>query len=96
MHVEISRDAVVVRFGPRFDMDEAQRLDAAIEACGPVNVLDLDFSRVLDFEDAAVIPLARALGSLPEVSLRMRGLTLHQRRMLRYFGIDEAALASVH
>jgi hypothetical protein len=96
MHVEISRGAVVIRLGPRFAMDEAERLGDTLGACGPVKVLDLDFSQVLEFEDAAVIPLARVLGTVHDASLRMRGLTLHQRRMLRYFGIDEAAQATVH
>jgi hypothetical protein len=96
MHVEISRDALRVRFGRRFALEDAQRLGETIESCGRMSRLDLDFSDVLDFEDAAVVPLAMTLGSLPDVNLRMQGLTMHQRRMLRYFGIDETVLASVH
>lgn len=78
-----------MRFGRRFAVAEAERLAETIAALGPVVRLTLDFSDVREFEDAAVVPLARILRALVPGSVSLRGLTLHQRRMLKYFGVEQ-------
>ena len=93
MHVEASRGALLVRFGSRFAVSEAERLQEAIGAFAPFAQLTLDFGEVRQFEDAAFVPLAKALGGLGNVELRMRGLTMHQERMLRYFGVGFGGMA---
>jgi hypothetical protein len=90
MQVEASQGALLLRFGSRFAAGEAQRLEEAIVAFTPLTQLTLDFSEVRQFEDAAFVPLARALGSVGQIEIRLRGLTLHQARMLRYFGVGPA------
>src|SRR5512146_780187 len=90
MHVEASRGALLMRFGRRFAGREAEHLQEAIRAFAPIAELTLDFSEVRDFEDAAVVPLARALGTLSHVKVRIHGLTMHQWRMLGYFGVRHA------
>ncbi len=94
MQVEATRGTLQMRFGRRFAAAEAERLEETIVALGPVNRLTLDFSDVREFEDAAFVPLARTLRSLDATArVSMRGLTLHQRRMLKYFGVDREAVA---
>ena len=86
MHVEASPGVLLMRFGVRFTVTEAERLQEAVVAFAPFRRLTLDFSNVRHFEDAAVVPLARTLSVLGTVEVRMRGLTLHQERMLEYIG----------
>ncbi len=90
MHVEASRGALLMRFGRRFASREAEHLADAIRAFTPISQLTLDFSEVREFEDAAIVPLARTLGTLSQVKVRVHGLTTHQWRMLGYFGIRHA------
>ena len=94
MHVEVSRGALLLRFGKHFGGHEAERLQEAIHAFMPVHELTLDFSAVHEFEDATVVPLARMLAALGHVRVRMHGLTMHQWRMLGYFGVRHAPLSS--
>jgi hypothetical protein len=84
MHVEASPGALLMRFGVRFAVTEAERLQEAVVAFAPFGLLTLDFRNVRHFEDAAVVPLAKTLRVLLSVDVRMRGLTLHQERMLKY------------
>ena len=87
MHVEATRGALLLRFGRRFAVREADHLQEAIHAFTPFSQLTLDFSEVREFEDAAVVPLAKTLGDLVHVAVQIHGLTMHQWRMLAYFGV---------
>ncbi len=93
MDVEAARGVCRVQLGRRFAVEEANRLDEMVGAHGRLTELILDFSDVRQFEDAAVVPLARTLRALSSTRVRLRGLTLHQQRMLRYFGVDLDAVA---
>ncbi len=88
MLVRASAGTLFIRFKSRFGASEAERLREAILAFAPLSELVIDFTDVREFEDVAIVPLARTLGGLKHVPVRLRGLTLHQARMLRYFGIE--------
>jgi hypothetical protein len=96
MHVEASPGALLVKFGVRFAAAEVESLQGSIAAFAPFTRLTLDFSDVRHFEDAAFGPLASTLGVLGSVEFRMRGLTLHQQRMLKYVGLDDGNAGVAH
>ena len=74
-----------VHHGKRFGPDEARELERVLAASGATDVT-LDASQVA-LDDAAIGHLAAALRGAG-VRVRVNGLTLHQRRMLRYLGVD--------
>jgi hypothetical protein len=71
--------------GKRFGADEARELERVLAASGAAEVT-LDVSHVV-LDDAAIGHLARAIRGVG-TRVRVRGLSLHQRRMLRYLGVD--------
>lgn len=93
MQIEATRGALLMRFGRRFAAAEAQRLAETIVAFGPVTQVTIDFSEVREFEDAAVVPLAQTIRGLGAVRVLLRGLTLHQARVLRYLGVEPGSQA---
>ncbi len=93
MHVQASAGALRVRFGSRFGASEVEKLREAIKSFAPVSDLVVDFGDVRVFEDVAIAPLTRLLRGLGRARVRLRGMTLHQSRMLRYFGVDAVGLA---
>jgi anti-anti-sigma regulatory factor len=81
-----TRGEVVIRLDGRFDAKAATRLTgwlAEVPAGGP---LVLDFTAVRECQDFGLAQVASALQSRDR--LVVRGLTRHQERMLRYFGVD--------
>jgi hypothetical protein len=84
MQIQTTRGKLWVRVGTRFGTTEAERLYEGVLALGPFTHLTVDFTAVREFHDAALPLLARTLGALPRVEVALRGLTLHQRRMLSY------------
>lgn len=76
---------VVLRFEGGFGVVEARKAHQALEAVGPRRSVVLDFSRVRTFEDHAIAAVAPDLTSGSRV--RVRGLGMHQRRLLEYFGV---------
>jgi hypothetical protein len=82
-----------VQQGKRFGADEARELERVLAASG-VAELTLDVSDVA-LDDAAIGHLARALRHFA-ARVRVSGLTLHQRRMLRYLGVDGHAPREPH
>ena len=94
MFVEAAHGELLVKFGKRFGSAEAQRLVRVVDEFQPLARVTLDFTEVCEFEDVAIVPLATALAMLSTVPVRVRGLTLHQSRMLRYFGIEVRVRAS--
>jgi hypothetical protein len=79
---------LLYRFERRFGPSEAKALGETMASAGPGSHFTLDFSDVREFEDVAVGALAQAItGCTPDV-VALRGLSLHQRRMLKYFGVD--------
>ena len=78
---------VLVVFDGRFGIDETESIGRLLQEAPATACVSFDFSSVRVFEDAAIPKLAlvaRRLG--PRLSVR--GLTAHQRRLLRYFGCD--------
>lgn len=70
-----------------FDIAAALRTrDALVRVPGGGRVC-VDLSRAGESHDAAFAVLADGIARLEGVSVRFRGLTERQRRMLRYFGI---------
>ncbi len=76
-----------IRLGSRFDVAEAARLAEAVVAFAPLSRLSVDFTHVRDFSETAIVPLARTLGGLAHATVLLRGMTNHQYRLLRYFGV---------
>lgn len=84
MHVVASGGVMRVELRNRFGPEEAERLHEAVQALAPVSALVLDFAHVTDFQNAALHSLAQVLGELPEARLEVRGVTMHQARLLEY------------
>lgn len=82
---------VLFRLEGTFDAGEAWQLHEAIGGLGPEARVILDFRDVRAFHDFAVALLARDLLAM-RGRMRAAGLLQHQRRVLRYFGVDESAL----
>jgi hypothetical protein len=71
-----------------FDAAEARALTPAIHE-SPGGALTLDFSRCVDVRDRGLALLAEQLAADGR-PVAWRGLRAHQRRMLRYLGLEEA------
>jgi hypothetical protein len=82
-----------LRFGSRFDVSEAEHLRDEVRALHPFAGLALDFSGVREFQDCAIAILASTLRGLPREEVEVRGLTAHQWRLLKYFGIEPPTAA---
>ncbi len=93
MQVQFTPGLLVMEMGTRFGTHEAERLQESVEAFAPVPKLVLDFTRVREFHDAALLALADALAARKAASTEvvLRGLTRHQARVLEYFGVVPAA-----
>ncbi len=77
-----------------FDVPAAKRLGAVLERARSGESVRVDLARVSAFEDFGVALLAQALGETSAARVTLRGLRVHQLRMLRYFGVDAARLRS--
>jgi anti-anti-sigma regulatory factor len=86
MHAHLKQGALVLQLGKEFSAPEAERLHETVLSFSPLSQLTLDFTRVREFHDAAFGMLAKTLGAQCAVKVVLRGLTLHQFRMLRYLG----------
>ena len=77
----------VIRVEGTFDLPAARLVENSLKrnGSGPVRV---DFRGVRAFHDFAVAVLAQALKRAPEPRVKVEGLTVHQIRLLRYFGVD--------
>jgi hypothetical protein len=82
---------LLYRFERRFGPAEARALVKTLAAADPGSHVTLDFSDVREFEDVAVGALAEALTGCTRDLVDLRGLSLHQRRMLRYLGTSRPA-----
>lgn len=88
MHIETVRDTARVRVGATFGAPDVARVQEAVAALGPFSRLTIDFAAVRQCDDAALARLARALPSISEGEVTLRGLTLRQWRLLARLGID--------
>jgi hypothetical protein len=95
MLIEAKNDAMTVKLGRRFDLAEARRLADAATAFGPCSEFRVDFSDVRESDDAALSSLAEVLLSVPEGRFELRGITMHQARVLKYLGADRTRARAV-
>ena len=77
---------VVIRIGGAFDRTAASRLEGWLGELSVTEPVVVDFSAVRDCEDYGLASVAPGLASHGQ--LVVRGLTRHQERMLRYFGVN--------
>ncbi len=75
-----------------FDVPAAKRLALVLERARTGEALRIDFARVSAFQDFGLAVLAQALGETRAARVAVRGLRMHQLRILRYFGVDPARL----
>ncbi len=79
---------VVLRVRGSFDAAAAHQLHDALGKAAPDSRVLIDFSQARDSQDLAVAMLAQDLANAPGRA-SLLGLCQHQRRLLRYFGIDD-------
>jgi hypothetical protein len=86
MHIDAVTDRLSVHVGRTFGARDVERLQEAFVALGPFSKLDIDFAGVRQCDDAALARLATALTALDRGVVRLRGLSVHQWRLLTYAG----------
>jgi hypothetical protein len=82
-----NRGEVVIRVDGTFDGRAATRLAGWLVEVPPGEPLVVDFSGVRECQDLALATVARGL-SARGGRLAVGGLTRHQERVLRYFGVE--------
>jgi STAS domain-containing protein len=87
MHIDAVLDTMFVRVGATFAATDVTRVQEAIAALGPSRVT-IDFAAVRRCDDAALARLGNALMSFARGEVTLRGLTVHQWRLLTYLGVD--------
>ena len=80
------RGEVVIRIVGTFDAQAASRLSTWLGEVPLDGRLVVDFTEVRDFNDFGLAAVAGELAA--HEALVVRGLTRHQERVLRYFGVD--------
>ncbi len=87
--MDVTRDAggeVLIKVDGTFDAAAAARLLGWLVEVPAGSALVIDFTQVRVCEDFGLASVARDLAGRERLVLR--GLTRHQERMLRYFGVD--------
>ncbi|HEY7725278.1 MAG TPA: hypothetical protein VH880_08085 [Anaeromyxobacteraceae bacterium] len=79
---------VLLRFEGTFEAQDAWRVREALRGGGARVVLD--FGQVRIFQDFAIALIAPDIAAAGDTPVRVRGLGLHQRRILEYFGVTPA------
>lgn len=82
----------LLRLTGDFEATDAWKVHESIERAGRTSHVVLDFSQVHRFEDFAIALIAPDLVATSAPRIRIRGLGLHQRRILEYFGVKSSAL----
>ncbi len=79
--------ALVIRLAGTFDAKAATRLAGWLGEVPSGDDLVVDFTQVRDCQDFSLASVARSLAARG-AHVQVRGLTRHQERMLRYFGVE--------
>lgn len=87
----IAAGKMVVQIDHRFGVSEALRIRETLERIGPVREVVIDFSPAIVVEDAALLVIADLMKGDEGARIRVRGLTHHRRRLLRYMGAPGVA-----
>lgn len=82
-----ARGELVIRLAGTFDGKTATRLSGWLGEIPVSDDLVLDFTQVRDLQDLGLAAVARSLGARG-TRLSVHGLTLHQEKLLRYFGVE--------
>ena len=88
--MDVTRGAhgeLVIRIAGTFDGRAASRLAGWLGEISAGDALVVDFSQVRDCQDFGLASVASDLAARGQ-RLQVRGLTRHQQRMLRYFGLE--------
>lgn len=88
---EVPGGELVLRFDGDFAAPDAWKVHEVLLGADPVHDVVLDFSQVHRFEDFAVALMAPDLVASSNLHVRLRGLGLHQQRILEYFGVRPSA-----
>lgn len=83
MHARFAGSALVLRFGNRFGIAEAERLSETVRSFSPLSRVTLDFTEVWEFQESAYDLLARTLVAIGAPGVVLRGLTLQRAEVLR-------------
>jgi anti-anti-sigma regulatory factor len=81
-----TRGELVIQIDGTFDTQAATRLSGWLGEVPAGSLVVLDFSHVREFQDFGLAAMAKQLASRDTVQLV--GLSRHQQRLLRYFGLD--------
>lgn len=84
---QIPGGELILRFEGEFAAPDAWRLHEVVGAAPALATVVLDFTQVRHFEDFAVALMAPDLVATSGLRIRVRGLGLHQQRILEYFGV---------
>ncbi len=80
-------DPLVISMDGTFDVVAAQHVARALAAANASQLVRIDLTHVRQFNDLGVAVLGEALACRGE-RVDVRGLRLHQLRLLRYLGVD--------
>lgn len=83
--------SLLIRLDGTFDLAAAEEIQRALADAPQGTEVYVDLSQVREFHDRAVAVLADAIKAARH-PVSVRGLRQHQYRMLRYLGVDPAAL----
>ena len=83
--------SLLIRLDGTFDLAAAAEIQRALAESPEGTEVYVDLCQVREFHDRAVAVLAGAVKAAPH-PVSVRGLRQHQYRMLRYLGVDAAAL----
>lgn len=86
---EASRDQVILHVLEGFDPATARTLHDMLETEDLAKRVLVDFSYSRGCSDSTIALLAQTLASAPGRQVAVIGLGQHQRRLLRYFGIED-------
>lgn len=82
-----ARGELVIKVDGTFDGRAANRLAGWLAEVPPEEPLVVDFTAVRECQDLGLAAIARGL-SVHGGQLAVHGLTRHQERLLRYFGVN--------
>jgi anti-anti-sigma regulatory factor len=86
---QTANERLTVSLQGTFDATEAWRLHDMLAHLAPETYVSFDFREVRAFHDFAVALLAKDILAM-RGRMEATGLCQHQRRILKYFGVDEA------
>lgn len=78
--------SLTLELGQSFAPEDAVRIHELIERAPPGTPVEIDFRRVRDCQDFALALLAKDLVARRD-RVAVRGMSMHQQRMLGYLGV---------